>query len=159
MSILIVYDSVFGNTEQVARRMGEALADEDVKVLRVGNVRPEHLAGVEFLIVGSPTRQFNGTPEIMAFLAGLPDNSLEGIKATAFDTRVNAHKMNPIFRLIVNKGGYADKLIGAALKAKGAVVLPTGWFYVVDREGPMEAGEIERAGEWAKSVNQARKLV
>lgn len=63
MKVLIVYDSVFGNTEQIAQTIGNALSSqEDVEILRVGNVKPEKLTGSELLIVGSPTRGFRPTP-------------------------------------------------------------------------------------------------
>ena len=48
MKVLIVYDPFFGNTEGVAQAMGQALATKaQVKVLRVSNVKPEQLSGVD----------------------------------------------------------------------------------------------------------------
>ncbi|MBU4443831.1 MAG: flavodoxin domain-containing protein [Candidatus Marinimicrobia bacterium] len=65
MKVMIIYDSVFGNTEKVAKVMGEALGShEDVNVVRVTDVKPEQLTGLDILIVGSPTRQFKATPAI-----------------------------------------------------------------------------------------------
>jgi len=47
MKALIVYDSVYGNTEKIARAIGEVLAARaDVRTLRVGDAQPEHLAGL-----------------------------------------------------------------------------------------------------------------
>ena len=44
MKTLVVYDSQFGNTAQVAQALGEALGSpEEVQALRVGEVQPEHL--------------------------------------------------------------------------------------------------------------------
>jgi flavodoxin len=41
MKALVVYDSVFGNTEQIAQAIGDALgSQEDVEILRVSNVKP-----------------------------------------------------------------------------------------------------------------------
>jgi flavodoxin len=62
MNALVIYDSVFGNTEQIAQAIGNALgSQEDVKIVRVSNVKPEQLTGLKLLIVGSPTRQFRPT--------------------------------------------------------------------------------------------------
>jgi flavodoxin len=62
MKALVVYDSVFGNTEQIAQAIGKALGSQaEVNILRVSNVKPEQLTGLKFLIVGSPTRQFRPT--------------------------------------------------------------------------------------------------
>ena len=63
MKKLVVYDSVFGNTEQVARAIGQALKGQ-VEVLAVSQVKQEHLSGLGLLLVGSPTRGFRPTPAI-----------------------------------------------------------------------------------------------
>ena len=53
MKALIIYDSFFGNTEQIAQAIGNAFGSQkDVEILRVGNVKPEKLTGLELLIVG-----------------------------------------------------------------------------------------------------------
>jgi len=52
MKALVVYDSVHGNTAQVARAIGEAI---DAEVLHVGDANPASLEELDLLIVGSPT--------------------------------------------------------------------------------------------------------
>ncbi len=65
MKVLIIYDSVFGNTEKIAQAMGAALAPQaEITTLRIGEVKPEHLAGLDVLLVGSPTRAFSPTPAV-----------------------------------------------------------------------------------------------
>ena len=57
MKKIVVYDSAFGNTEKIAQSMGSALgAPPDVMVMRVGEMDPVELTGIELLIVGSPTQ-------------------------------------------------------------------------------------------------------
>ena len=58
---LIVYDSVYGNTEKIAKAIGDAIIDE-VKVLRVGEVNISELKTFNLLIVGSPTQGGRPTP-------------------------------------------------------------------------------------------------
>ncbi len=155
MKVLVIYDSVFGNTEQVARAIGAALgAPEEVPVLQVGSVTPAHLSGVEVLFVGSPTRGFKPTPAITDFLAALPADALNGVRAAAFDTRIPLESIkNRFFRWIVKQGGYADKLIAKALAARGASLpIPSGGFIVLESEGPLQEGELERAAAWAKTI-------
>jgi len=155
MKTLVIYDSVFGNTEKVARAIGAALgAPDEVPVLQVGAVTPTHLAGVELLFVGSPTRGFKPTPAITDYLANLPAGALSGVKAAAFDTRIPLESIkNRFFRFIVKQGGYADKLIAKALTAKGAALaIPSGGFIVLESEGPLQEGELERAAAWAKTI-------
>ena len=46
MKVLIVYDSVFGNTEKIAQVIGNAMGSQaEVNILRVGNVKQENLRG------------------------------------------------------------------------------------------------------------------
>jgi flavodoxin len=54
MKTLVVYDSVYGNTEIIARAIGDAIPGE-VQVLRVGQVNAGDPETVDLLIIGSPT--------------------------------------------------------------------------------------------------------
>jgi flavodoxin I len=59
MKTLIIYDSFFGNTEQIAQAIGRAIgSQQNVEVFRVSQATSEQLAGLNLLIVGSPTRGF-----------------------------------------------------------------------------------------------------
>jgi len=50
MKTLIIYDSFFGNTEQIAQAIGQTL---DAQTVKVNEVAAEQLTGIELLIVGS----------------------------------------------------------------------------------------------------------
>jgi len=75
MKALIVYDSVYGNTEKIARSIGSAITG-DVKVLRAAEVNPSELESVDLLIVGSPTHGGRQTPAIQDFLNKVIVNSI-----------------------------------------------------------------------------------
>lgn len=154
---LIVYDSFFGNTERIARSIGNALGrPEDVGIVRVGNVRPEQLAGLKLLIVGSPTRAFSPSPAIKKFLKRIPRDDIKGIKVAAFDTRVTEEEIDSavfILRILVNIFGYAAKPISDRLVKKGGeLIAPPEGFFVQGMEGPLKEGEPERASYWAKKI-------
>jgi flavodoxin len=153
MKTLVVYDSFFGNTERIAQAVGEALGS-DVAVLRVTAVRPEHVTGLELLVVGSPTRAFSPTPEITRFLGSLPPHSLKGIKVAAFDTRIAPDDITSrVLLALVKLLGYAAKPIAEKLQKKGGkLLLPPEGFCVQGSEGPLKEGEAERAAEWAKQL-------
>jgi flavodoxin len=55
MKALIVYDSLYGNTEQIAKAIGGGMGGE-VKVVRVGEANPAELGSYDLLIVGSATQ-------------------------------------------------------------------------------------------------------
>ena len=154
MKTLVVYDSVFGNTEKVALEIGKNLGQPgEVRALRVGAVSHLTLEGVKLLVVGSPTRGFRPTEGVMRFLKGLPAGSLEGVKAAAFDTRIDVSTIgSPILRSIVKRGGYAAPAIAKRLQRCGAQVPTPEGFIVEESEGPVREGELARAGTWAKSL-------
>jgi flavodoxin len=163
MKVRIIYDSSFGNTEQIAQAIGHALgSQEDVEVLRVGNVKPEQLTGSKLLIVGSPTQGFRPTPAINNLLARIPMNGLRGVKVAAFDTRISMNDIDPpivrfIGRFVVKLFGYAAKPIADRLKKKGGeLTIPPEGFYVEGTEGPLKEGELERAADWAKQIMATR---
>ena len=54
MKTLVVYDSGYGNTEIIARAIGEALPGE-VEMVRVGEVKAGDLEAADLLVIGSPT--------------------------------------------------------------------------------------------------------
>jgi flavodoxin len=150
MKTLIVYDSFFGNTEKIAEAIGNALSAE---IVRVKDIKPEKLKGIELLIVGSPTRAFRPTPAIGSFINKLPPETLKGIKVATFDTGISSADAKPrILSFIVKLFGYAAKPIAEMLRKKGGEVIadPIS-FWVKDSEGPLKEGEIARSAKWASS--------
>jgi flavodoxin len=155
MNVLIVYDSVFGNTAQIAQAMGNALeSKKSVETVRVNEVNIDKIQGLDVLIVGSPTRGFRPTPAITEFLKTLSQDNLKGVKVAAFDTRFSLNDIESSFvRFIVKTGGYAAKSIANKLKGNGGnLVAPPEGFFVTGEEGPLKEGELERAANWAMQI-------
>ncbi len=144
MKTLVVYDSVYGNTEEIARSIGEAIGDE-AKVVKAGESGPGDLESIDLLITGSPTYGGRPTPKMKEFIDNIKAVSLEGVKIAAFDTRVPATWVK-IF-------GFAAGKIEKRLKSQGGkpAVKPEG-FYVSGTRGPLVDGEYERAAGWAKEI-------
>jgi len=156
MKALVVYDSVFGNTEKVACAIRDSLGS-DVEALHVGDVKHEQLTGLDYLVVGSPTRAFNPTKAITTFLKKIPGDSLKGVKVAAFDTRLATEDVNSsVLNVLVKFFGYAAKPIGDRLQKKGGnLAVPPEGFYVEGTEGPLKDGELERAAAWTKQINES----
>lgn len=156
MKAMVVYDSAYGNTEKVAQAIGQALGPtENVRTDRVTNVRPEQLAGLTLLVVGSPTQRFRPLATITDFLKSIPSNGLDGIKVAAFDTRITQQEIEKvgILAFFVKIFGYAADPIASRLKKTGGdLVLPGEGFYVAGTEGPLLDGELERAADWARQI-------
>jgi len=151
MKAILIYDSVFGNTRQIAEAIGKGLAKVgEAEIYQILDARPERLNGYDYLVIGSPTRGFRPTPAVARFLKDLPADSLRGMMVAAFDTRVKLSDIKSgFFRFIVDKGGYAANTIAKQLQKKGGnLVLPPEGFYVSGEEGPLKEGEPERAALW-----------
>lgn len=159
MKAMVVYDSAYGNTEKVAQAIGQALGGpEEVPVVRAAEVRPEQLAGLTLLVVGSPTQKFRPLPAVSAFLKGIPKDGLKGVRVAAFDTRVTEQAVQAvgILSFFVKIFGYAAEPIAERLQKKGGTpAVPPAWFYVSDTEGPLLDGELERAAEWGRQIRAA----
>lgn len=149
---LVLYDSVFGNTAKIAEAIGEALGD--APVVKVTDVTDEHMEGLKFLFVGSPTRAFRPTPATMTFLKGLSQNALSGVKGAAFDTRIPIDQTDSGFlKFMIKLFGYADTRIAKAMVKAGAeLALESDGFGVSGTEGPLVDGELERAQAWARGI-------
>ncbi|MBN2589675.1 MAG: hypothetical protein JXA96_07425 [Sedimentisphaerales bacterium] len=155
MKALIIYESFFSNTEKIAKAISEGFdSSVEVEVCKVGDVKPEQLKVIDLLVVGAPTRAFRPSPGVSGFLKSIPANSMQGIKAASFDTRIAIEDIKIRFlRFMVKLFGYAAEPISKKLRKKGAeiVIAPEG-FCVKDTEGPLKEGELERAAAWSKQI-------
>ncbi|MFN2165872.1 MAG: flavodoxin family protein [Anaerolineae bacterium] len=161
MKAIVIYDSLYGNTEKVARAIGAGLSDAtgtagSVQVVNVGNVNRDGLAMLDLLLVGGPTHGSNPSPPMRDFLDRIPPNALAGVQVAAFDTRTDMDEMTGLMRMFgkfLDRLGYAAPKIAASLEAKGGqVVKPAEGFIVLGTEGPLLEGELERAGEWGRQI-------
>jgi flavodoxin len=119
---------------------------------------PEQLTGVKLLVVGSPTQGFRPTQAITDFLKRMSVPGLNGVKVAAFDTRLSTDENQSfVVRFIVGFGGYAAKTIANRLSQSGGdLLVPPEGFLVEGKEGPLAAGELERAADWAKQILAAQ---
>jgi len=148
MNTLIIYDSAFGNTKQIADTIAETLRKySSVQVLSVAEADIIELTGLDFLIVGSPTRKHTLTNEMRTLLEGMLGGSLQGLAAATFDTR---------YRMSEWLSGSAAYGIAKKLQRAGAkLIVPPESFFVHSVGGPLEDGERERAVDWAeKAIKQ-----
>jgi flavodoxin I len=124
MKALVIYESFFGNTEKVARAIGEALsAGAEVEVVAVSDAGSDRLHGLDLLVLGAPTRAFKPGPATQAWLKALPPNALKGIKVAAFDTRIPVNEVKSrILPVLVKFFGYAAEPIGRGLAKAGGLL-------------------------------------
>jgi hypothetical protein len=163
MSALVVYESSFGNTEAVARAVGDGIARHmPVRVVSVADARSEATDDETLVVVGGPTHAFGMSREgtrreaqergghasgaeagVRDWVARLPADRADRLYAT-FDTRVAQVRHLP---------GSAARSAARALHRGGhhAVGDPES-FYVADVEGPLLPDELGRAEDWGSAL-------
>lgn len=165
MRTVVVYESMFGNTHEVAERIAEGLGG-DVTVLPVGEAIGTILQDIELLVVGGPTHVHGMSrptsrhsasqqaatdddldlepdaegPGLREWFDGLPANSGH---AAAFDTRVDASAWLT---------GRASKGIAKRLARHGFDLTVDPESFCVDKENHLLDGEAERAVEWGRHL-------
>ena len=156
MRALVVYHSVFGNTEQIARAIGTGLTGRmaEVRIVPVSALTPESIPA-DLLVVGGPTQRHRMSPELEALLARYPRGSLRGVRAATFDTR---------YRMSRLLSGSAAASAAARLRRAGCHLITDPESFFIERDAPaagekrrhgqehLEPGEIERATEWARRL-------
>ncbi|HEY9355271.1 MAG TPA: flavodoxin domain-containing protein [Arthrobacter sp.] len=138
----VVFDSTYGNTKAVAEAVAEGLKPVRAAAVSVTEFNPGILAGGDLLIVGSPINGWRPTPKITELLGQLGNGKLKGIKAAAFDTRV---------RFFIH-GDAARKITRLLTEGGAHIISQPAPFYVRGTEGPLRAGELERAASWARNL-------
>ena len=163
MRALVVYESMFGNTADVARSVADGLAATfDVTVADVPDLPP--VQDTDLLVVGAPTHAFGlsrpgtradaaqhgqvragaGQTGIREYLART--TALNATPVAAFDTKVNKAFV---------PGSAARKALRLLRGLGGRPVLPAESFRVTDMTGPLVAGELDRAHRWGRAVAAA----
>ncbi len=159
MRSLVVFDSCFGNTERIARAIGDALAAYGASVVvPVAEASAALTAKPELLVVGGPTQRHRLSPALEAFLKGLRRRSLSGVATVAFDTR---YRMRPALT-----GSAAVRIHQLLRRADGrAASPPESFFMAVDRPPKgqkrrhelevLEPGELGRAVAWTERLGRS----
>ncbi len=167
MRIAVIYESIYGNTRAIAEAIADGLRVHGDVTLEPAD--DQAFMDVDLLVVGAPTHahglptamtrrgveaaaqaaQDEGQPlesgptqAVRSFVDRLQKGS--GRSAACFDTRFDK---SPLLT------GSAAKTIAKKLGRLGyELVAPPQSFYVLDSEGPLKDGELERARAWGASL-------
>lgn len=161
--VLVVYESILGNTQEVARAIAEGLGETwPVTVREVGQAPDAIPADIGLLVVGGPTHAFGlSRPETRADAAaqatGPAVSNGRGLRewlevlapgdgttpAVTFDTRVDKPHVP----------GSAAKKAGKRLRHKGFPEFADPHsFHVHGKTGPLADGERDSAQAWGKDL-------
>ncbi|BCJ33391.1 flavodoxin [Actinocatenispora thailandica] len=168
MHALVVYESMFGDTEQVARAIAEGLSTRAVvRVVSVDGAPTPVPDTVDLVVVGGPTHAFGmSRPNTRSSAARQDERAaggtdrgvrewlaaagpLHGRLAAAFDTHART-------RLPGSAAGAIDR----RLRHLGArIVAPAHSFYVTGMQGPLDSGERDRALRWGVDLAELAAAV
>ncbi len=172
MHALVVYESMYGNTHQVADAISRGLgAGGEVVVVPVERATPQLVVDADLVVVGGPTHVHGMSRESTRHAAleeaDGPDSDLvvdpdaegEGLRewfdqldaatgaAAAFDTRMEASALLT---------GQASKGIAKRLRRHGLDVITDPTSFLVHKDNTLVDGELERAERWGHELTEAR---
>jgi flavodoxin len=149
MKSLVVYDSVYGNTEKIAQAIAAGLKEKgEVRLVKAGSATTGDLKGIGLLVVGAPTQGGRPTPPVLDFLKKITADDLKNVKTAVFDTRIKKGGTGVFAKIF----GYAANRIESELKKMGANVVAAEGFGVKGKAGPLDEGEVERARGWGREL-------
>ena len=148
MKSLTVYFSQYGNTRKVAEAIAEGLsAGGQARVIPMHQLMDSGFDGVDLLVMGTPTHRMKLPEAVQAVFDNLDKRMLRGTAVAAFDT---SYRMSPFLTRMTA----AKKLAKRLRKLGGKPVVAPETFHVVEKEGPLYDGEVERARAWAESIRE-----
>jgi hypothetical protein len=166
MRALVVYESFWGNTEQVAQSIAKGLsAHGDVELFEVSQAPGEITEPLDLIVLGGPTHAFSMTRASTredAFKQGASQGSKDvGVRewlqhlhrgrhaetVATFDTKVEKVRHLP--------GSAARGAANAAHKLGYKSVVKPMSFYVQGTSGPLLDGELARAQIWGERLGRA----
>jgi hypothetical protein len=165
---LVIYESMYGNTEQIGKAIGDGLAEVmPVDVVEVGSAPTELSSDVGLIVVGGPTHALGmsrpatredaakqaQSPLVSAgigvreWLSSLkPGDDYETPLAAAYDTHLD-HPM------VVRRLGSAGGSIARQLEQLGfTLATEPQHFWVSGTQGPLQEGELERGHDWGRAL-------
>jgi len=174
MRAVVVYESMHGNTHQIADAIGAGLRPAfEVSVVAVSQAGPAVVAGADLLIVGGPTHAHGmsraSTRKAAADAAAKPASGVQlepgalgtGLRewfdslgrytaaAAAFDTRMPGPAALT---------GRASRRVGRLLRAHGFQLVAEPESFLVTRQEELEPQEAGRAREWAAGLAAAVRV-
>lgn len=166
MRALVVYESMYGNTLDIAEAIAAGLRTAgEVNVLPVREAALASLDGLDLLVVGGPTHAWGmaraktraqaisdgrrkgmrveARPGDLGLREWLSALAVNGLASAAFDTRIKAPAAVT---------GRASRGIMRNLRRNGLSVLAPATSFFVTRDNHLVAGESDRARRWGREL-------
>lgn len=131
MKAIVIYDTKFGNTENVAKGIAKVLSAD---IIKASDFDVSKLKEYDVFAFGSPTHAWNMSSGMKGVFNKLKGAVIEGKRAVAFDTKFDSRF-----------AGSAAKKIQEKLKKLGFdIMMEPVNFIVIGNKGPLADGEMEK---------------
>jgi hypothetical protein len=160
MSVLIVVESLFGNTMTVARAVAAGLTSggSEVTLLRCADAPADIPAEVSLLLAGAPTHNLH-LPSRSSRTQAAARGAAQG-DAVGLAEWINTVKPRPDLRVVTFDTTVGGAFAGSAAKAAAKLLRRRGFgtpeqgpgFVVSGTPGPLRDGEVERARTWGAGL-------
>lgn len=143
--VLVVYESKYGNTRQVAEEIAAGIVDAEgeATVSHVGEVDPARLADYDAILIGSPNHLGRPVGSAKRFIDGLARPELEGKTVSAFDTCLGRDLGKTVGRMEKSIGEKAGHL---------RIFSPGLSIRVGGIKGPIVDGELAKCRQFGASL-------
>jgi len=152
MKVLIVYETKYGNTKNVAETIAEVIkeAGNEVTVVKVDAVEMDSIKDYGAIVIGSPTYASSQARSIKKFISSLSVE--EDTKVVVFDTHSGdgISKGGAMRRAVIKMEKEIHKNPNLKKIMNGLQVAVKGI------KGPLIEGELEKSKAFAKEI--AKKL-
>jgi menaquinone-dependent protoporphyrinogen IX oxidase len=152
MKGIIIYDTSFGNTREIAKTLQETLKETGIEsdLFKVNEVKKLNAKEYDLFICGSPTKFGTMSFAIKFFLGKVKSEDWMDKPFAAFDTE---NPENVEQSRIQNKEWSAAEKIALKLKEKNMrQLLPVHKALVLGQKGPLVEGEIDRVKIYAREL-------
>jgi len=170
MNVLVIYESMYGNTHEIAEAIADGMRGAgEVQVAPVTASVPEAAAEADVLVVGGPTHvhgMSRKSSRTAAAETAESDDSIEldpdaegdglrewfdqlpkasgSMSAAAFDTRID--------KPAIFTGSAAKGIAKQLRRHRYQELAGPESFLVEDTDGPLKAGEVDRARRWGEEL-------
>jgi flavodoxin len=163
MRALVVYESMYGNTQLIAAAIGKGLATELQVDLLEADSAPSSTDGYDIFLVGGPTHAFSmSTKQSRGDTMAKADRELvsQGSGIRDWIGSIAPHRDRTQFATFDTRydkptwitGSAARRAAGKLQKRGFTQISPAMSFFITKAEGPLADDEEHRAFEWGERL-------
>ncbi|MHA2010275.1 MAG: flavodoxin domain-containing protein [Promethearchaeota archaeon] len=134
--IIVLYDSMFGNTKKTANAIlrGLEAGDNIVDSCSIYDCEIENLVSYDAIGIGGPTHNLGMSKAMKAFVKKLHNINLKGKKAFVFETKLNSSLA----------GSSGKKILKQLIKMKMKILHKIITGVVTGKKGPLKEDTVKR---------------